>query len=70
VALQSIGQLRLDRKLQELGFNGPQKAAALGNIIGRTIHVRRATRAEPRQQVIYDALGIDARPGKTETTVV
>lgn len=37
---------------------------------GRTIHVRRATRAEPRQQVIYDALGIDARPGKTETTVI
>jgi len=37
---------------------------------GRTIHVRRATRAEPRQQVIYDALGIAARPGKTETTVI
>ena len=37
---------------------------------GRTIHVRRATRAEPRQKVIYDALGIDARPGRTETTVI
>jgi len=37
---------------------------------GRTIHVRRATRPEPRQQVIYDALGIDGRPGRTETTVI
>ena len=37
---------------------------------GRTIHVRRATRPEPRQQVIYDALGIDPRPGRTETTVI
>jgi transposase len=37
---------------------------------GRTIHVRRATRPEPRQQVIYDALGIDARPGRTETTLI
>jgi hypothetical protein len=37
---------------------------------GRTIHVRRATRPEPRHQVIYDALGIDARPGRTETTVI
>lgn len=37
---------------------------------GRTLHVRRATRPEPRQQVIYDALGIDPRPGRTETTVI
>ena len=37
---------------------------------GRTIHVRRATRPEPRQQVIYDALGIDPRPGRTGTTVI
>ncbi len=31
---------------------------------GRTIHVRRATRPEPRQQVIYDALGMSGRPVK------
>ena len=37
---------------------------------GRTIHMRRATRPEPRQQVIYDALGMNGRPGKTETTVI
>ena len=26
-------------------------------------------RAEPRQQVIYDALGISDRPGRTEKTI-
>jgi transposase len=36
---------------------------------GKTIHIRKATRAEPRQQVIYDALGINDRPGKTEKTI-
>ncbi len=35
VALETIRQLGLDRKLEELGFNGPQRAAALGNIVGR-----------------------------------
>jgi transposase len=37
---------------------------------GAIIHVRKSSRAEPRQREIYDALGIPARPGKTETTVI
>ncbi len=37
---------------------------------GATLHIRKATRPEPRQQVIYDALGISDRPGKTEKTVI
>jgi len=37
---------------------------------GRTVHVRKATRAEPRQQLIYDALGITDRPGRQQITVV
>jgi transposase len=37
---------------------------------GKTVHIRKATRAEPRQQLIYDALGISDRPGRTEKTVV
>ena len=36
---------------------------------GKTIHIRKATRAELRQQVIYDALGISDRPGRTEKTI-
>jgi len=35
---------------------------------GKTLHIRKATRPEPRQQVIYDALGIADRPGKTHRT--
>lgn len=37
---------------------------------GRTVHVRKTSRPEPRQQTLYDALGISDRPGKTETTVI
>ena len=37
---------------------------------GKTVHVRKATRPEPRQQVIYDALGFSDRPGNTEKTII
>jgi transposase len=37
---------------------------------GRAIHVRKATRAEPRQQVIYDTLGISDTPGPQQITVI
>ena len=37
---------------------------------GKTIHLRKATRAEPWQKAIYDALGIEAQPGPTLKTVV
>jgi transposase len=37
---------------------------------GKTLHIRKATRPEPRQQRIYDALGLSDRPGKTEKTVI
>ena len=37
---------------------------------GRTLHIRKSTRPEPRQQVIYDALGLSNRPGKIEKTII
>jgi len=37
---------------------------------GRTLHVRKATRAEPPQQAIYDALSIGSTPGGTRKTLV
>jgi len=37
---------------------------------GRTLHVRKATRAEPPQQALYDALGVDAQPGGIRKTIV
>lgn len=42
----------------------------LKRVDGRTVHVRKATRPEPRQHAIYDALGVSDRPGRTEITVV
>jgi transposase len=37
---------------------------------GAIMHIRKSTRAEPRQQLIYDALGISDRPGRTEKTII
>ena len=37
---------------------------------GRTVHIRKATRAEPMQKSIYDALGMGSQPGKVVKTFV
>ena len=37
---------------------------------GSTLHVRKATRAEPEQRAIYDALGADPEPGGIRKMVV
>ena len=37
---------------------------------GRTLHVRKATRAEPPQQAIYDALGVGSTPGGIRKSIV
>ena len=37
---------------------------------GKTLHVRKTTRAEQPQQLICNALGIPATPGRTEQTVI
>ena len=36
---------------------------------GRTLHLRKATRAEPEQKEIYDALGLTTQPGCTQKTI-
>jgi hypothetical protein len=43
--------------------------SSFSGIGSKTVHIRKTTRAEPRQQAIYDALGISDRPGRTEKTV-
>jgi hypothetical protein len=45
-------------------------AVAFKRADSKTLHIRKSTRAEPRQQVIYDALGISERPGETEKTII
>jgi transposase len=37
---------------------------------GKTLHLRKASRAEPHQKAIYDALGMAAQPGQSQTTLV
>ena len=37
---------------------------------GRTLHVRKPTRAEPRQQAVYRALGADPAPGGVRKMIV
>ena len=37
---------------------------------GRTLHVRKATAAEPALRKIYDALGIEAAPGGVKKLIV
>ena len=37
---------------------------------GRTLHVRKATRAEAPQQAIYDALGVGSAPGGIRKSIV
>jgi transposase len=37
---------------------------------GRTLHVRKSTRAEHAQQVIYDTLGLSDQPGRIEKTIL
>jgi len=37
---------------------------------GRTIHLRKATNAEPRQSVIYTALKISEQPGGVRKTLI
>jgi transposase len=37
---------------------------------GKTLHVRKSTRAEPQQKAIYDALGLAPQPGQTDKTII
>jgi transposase len=37
---------------------------------GETVHIRKSTRPEPRQQVVYDALGLAHYPGRTVRKIV
>ena len=82
----SLGQLRfvqvIRTRLRQAGENaswttlcrileGQQRiTATFRRADGRTLYVRKATRAEPPQQAIYDALGIGSAPGRTHKTVV
>ena len=80
IAYQLVQVLR--RRLRQTGqcarwttlrrtLEGQQRiTATFRQADGRTLHVRKATRAEPSQQAIYEALGIDHAPGGVRKTLV
>ena len=80
IAYQLVQLIR--RRLREAGehaswntvrriLEGQQRiTATFRRADGRTLHVRKATCAEPPQHAIYDALGIDPAPGETHKTIV
>jgi len=49
--------------------NQQRITASLQREDGRAVHIRKATRAEPHQKVLYDALGISPQPGSTQKTL-
>ena len=52
-------------------FAGQQRVTAtFRRADGRTLHVRKATVAEPEQRGLYDALGVDPAPGGVKKMVV
>lgn len=50
--------------------NQQRITVAMKRADGKTIHLRKATRAEPHQEAIYQALGIPMQPGSVQKTVV
>ena len=50
--------------------DAPRVTATFKRADGRTLHVRKATRAEPTQQAIFDALGITSSAGGTQKAIV
>jgi len=50
--------------------NQQRITASLQREDGRAVHIRKATRAEPHQKALYDALGVSPQPGSTQKTLV
>ena len=52
------------------GVNQQRVTATFRRKDGRTLHVRKATRAEPEQKKIFRALGTDPAPGGIRKMIV
>jgi len=80
LAYQLVHTLRHQLKAHDihLSWNGIRRAlrgqdrvtVQLRREDGKTLHVRKTTRAEQRQKTICDALGIPANPGGTAQTII
>jgi len=80
LAYQLVHTLRYQLKANgiHLSWNGLRRALSgqdrvtvqLKREDGKTLHIRKTTRAEQRQKTICDALGISATPGGTVQTII
>lgn len=58
------------QKLRAKMENQQRVTVVMKRADGKTIHLRKATRAEPHQEAIYQALDIPIQPGSVQRTVV
>jgi hypothetical protein len=68
--LEAAGETVSWSRLRELLSVQQRVTATFRQRDGRTLHVRKATVAEPRLRKIYHALGIDAAPGGVRKLIV
>ena len=61
--LEGDGQNNSWKRIREIMNNQHRITATFRRQDGRTLHVRKATRAEPAQKAIYERLHIDPAPG-------
>ena len=67
--LRAHGETASWRTLRDILSGQIRVTACFRRADGRVIHIRKATRAEPRQRKIYRALGLEPEPGKTRRMV-
>ena len=65
-----IGGIEAARALRAARLALPAALTVLAVSAAVTLHVRKATRAEPEQQKIFRALGIDPAPGGIRKMIV
>ena len=56
--------------LREIPAGQQRVTASFRRADGSTLHVRKATVAEPEQRALYQALGVDPAPGGVKKLVV
>lgn len=67
--LRAHGETASWKTLRDILSGQIRVTACFHRADGRVIHIRKATRAEPRQRKIYRALGLDPEPGKKRRMV-
>lgn len=58
------------KRIRQIMNNQRRVTATFRRKDGRTLHIRKATRAESEQQEIYNSLGIDPAPGGVSKTII